>query len=78
MQVSENGVDFSGKRVGENATYFLKKTATEFIETFSHVLEEQIEEKLKRNQFISIVIDESTDASVQKKLVVYCGTVDND
>ena len=45
------------------------------IQTISGVIEEEIDNKIKDSPFPGLVIDESTDVSVFKKLAVYVRVV---
>ena len=56
---------------GDNAHYESRSTAEEFIDTFVDIIDSHISAKLKDSEFISILTDESTDISVNKKLVIY-------
>jgi len=57
--------------IGKNATYSSRATADEFQEIIASIVEKDLIEKIKASKFVSILMDESTDISVTKKMVVY-------
>ena len=58
-------------RRGANATYRSEQAIAEFVECISSVIQENILKRLHLSESISIMIDESTDVSVLKQLVIY-------
>ena len=60
---------------GKNATYLSWQTAEEILEAIVEVIVGDIDEQLKACKFMSVMIDESTDITVTKKLVIYGRTV---
>ena len=71
-----NGLEIlKSLRAGDNAHYESCSTAEEFIDTFVDIIDSDINAKLKDSEYISILTDESTDISVNKKLVIYARMV---
>lgn len=71
-------VGATGSSEKGNASYDSRITASEYMDAIFCVITDNILEKLSKSQALSILIDESTDIKVQKKLVIYCKTVDVD
>lgn len=61
-----------------NATYSSDKAAGDMLESISSVIRKNTENQLQRSPFITILCDETTDVSVQKKLIMYTTSVDPD
>ena len=52
-------------------TYSSRKTANDFLDSLFSVISNQLDEEIKESDFCSILIDESTDIAVSKKLLIY-------
>ena len=63
---------------GKNATYQSWQSAEDILQSIVEVIVSDIDKQLKDSQFVSILIDETTDISVTKKMVIYGRTVTND
>ncbi len=62
--------------VAGNASYMSDVAANEMIDAMSHVIQQNTDEMLKASPTLSILADESTDLTVDKKLVLYGRVVD--
>ncbi len=62
---------------GKNATYSSRTTANEMLEAITDTIEKEVNRKIQKSMFYSVVIDESTDIKVTKKLVIFAKTVDD-
>ena len=62
--------DIKSLGVGKNATYRSETTAKDFLNSAATVVREKVQKLLDESPYISILADETTDISVQKKLVV--------
>ena len=58
------------------STYKSEKTAREILQCIADVLRDETLKKLNESPFISILCDESTDISTQKKLIIYALAID--
>ena len=56
---------------GGNATYRSEQIIAEFVECLSSTIQENVLSKMHQSKSISIMVDESTDVSVLKQLVLY-------
>ena len=52
-------------------TYSHSHSVAEFHEVFCDVIQEEFLSKIRNSPYLSVIIDESTDISVHKKLIVY-------
>ena len=63
--------DLAHLSAGGNCTYTSRTTAQSFLEAFSDVIEEELLQQLKGSSYLSLLIDESTDLTITKKLIMY-------
>ncbi len=56
---------------GSKFNYSHSESISEFQEIMASIIEEDLLSKVQDSRFISIIIDESTDVSVQKRLILY-------
>lgn len=68
--------DIESMNVGENATYMSDTAAYEMIDCIAEVVRKQTMNKVQSSPTISILTDESTDLTVDKKLVLYARVLD--
>ena len=61
--------DLAHLSAGGNCTYTSRTTAQSFLEAFSDVIEEELLQQLKGSSYLSLLIDESTDLTITKKLM---------
>ena len=74
--VENMGCDyFKALNVGRNAKYTSPQIITEFLEFLDILITKNVLNDMKASGVFSIMIDESTDVSVLKQLVLYCRTV---
>ena len=66
---------FESLKVGRNAKYTSPQIVGEFLEIIDAIVNEAILDDMKKGRVFSIMVDESTDVSVQKQLVLYGRTV---
>jgi hypothetical protein len=65
--------------VNENSTNYINvKSANEFLNSFSNIVADRLWKDLFDADFFSIMIDESTDITVEKHLVVYITYIKSD
>lgn len=66
--------------VGENASCNTSGTSAndDMLESLVAVIRKDMDNKLRRSPFVSILADESTDIGMDKKLVVYARVLDSD
>ena len=57
---------------GGNAHYTSERFKQELVEALAPTVAKPIQESLHKSPFFSICIDETTDVSVTKQLIVYC------
>ena len=62
--------------IAGNATYGSRQSGKEFQESVATVIHDSIIKKIKQAKMLAILIDESTDISVSKQMVVYARVVD--
>ena len=62
---------FSKINIAKNATYTSKVSCREFQQCISEVIQKDILTAVQKADFYSVLIDESTDISVSKQMVVY-------
>ena len=55
---------------GENATYMSDQAAEDFQVACANVISKEIEKEIQQSRFLSVLVDESADISVNQKLVV--------
>ncbi|KAJ8300227.1 hypothetical protein KUTeg_021746 [Tegillarca granosa] len=72
------GVDLNSMKVGSNASNKSRATVEEFQECISEVIESNVLTEVRKSPFISILCDESTDISNEKKLILYCRIINPD
>ena len=58
-------------RLGRNAHYRSEQIISEFVQCISKCIQEMITSDMQQSDSISLVVDESTDISVLKQLVMY-------
>ena len=63
--------EVKGLDCGQNATYRSDHIAREMQEAVALVIKDEIQEKIEKASFLSVLTDESTDIAVKKKMVVY-------
>lgn len=61
----------------KNASYDSRQTADEFHTTLAEQIEEDILEKIKKSNYYSVLVDETTDIRVREKMVLYVRYVDS-
>ena len=66
---------FEALKVGRNAKYTSPQIVGEFLEIIDAIVNEAVLHAMKNCRVFSIMVDESTDISVQKQLVLYGRTV---
>lgn len=62
--------------VGDNATYTSRSSGEEFQACVAEAIHSDIIEKIKNADMFSVLVDESTDISISKQMVVYVRVVD--
>ena len=70
--------DLKKIEVSKNATYHSRSSAEEFQSSIAQVIEEDQLAVIKKSPCFSILIDESTDISVSKRMIVYIRVVNQD
>ena len=70
--------DIDNLHSGDNATYTSDRSAEEFQDAISQVIENDLTCKLKNCNIVSLMCDESDDVAVKKKLVCYVRFVPKD
>lgn len=75
LQGCESVLDLS---VGGNATYMSRTAGQEFQECVAEAIHKEVVQKIREADMYSILIDESTDLSVSKHMVVFVRLVDSD
>ena len=58
-------------RVGRNATYTSRQVIDEFLGIMNNMIQENVLKYFKDSTYFSLLVDESTDISVLKQLVLY-------
>lgn len=56
---------------GGNASYQSERTISEFVEVISDCIKQEVMNRMSTSDSISLMIDESTDVSILKQLVIY-------
>ncbi len=64
--------------VGKNATYASRATGEEFQSCMAEAINSRIAEQVRNAPMFSVLIDETTDISITKQMVVYARVVDSD
>ena len=64
--------------VGKNATYNSRIAGSEFQECISETIHQNIQTAVRNAKFFAVLLDESTDISISKQMVVYVRIVDAD
>ena len=64
--------------VANNATYTSRESADEFRESIAEEIHNGVLDKIRKSKMYTILIDESTDISISKQMVVYCRIVSED
>lgn len=62
---------FKALNVGRNAKYTSPQIVAEFLDIISGLVEEDVLENVKASSFYSLMVDESTNISILKQLVLY-------
>ena len=62
---------FKALNVGRNATYTSPQIVAEFLEVIDGLVSEEVLNDMRRSNLFSIMVDESTDVSVLRQLVLY-------
>ena len=70
--------NISGLKCGKSVSYSSDKSATELMEALAYVARKSVDICLEKSPFISLLCDESTDISVDKKLIIYARILDPD
>ncbi|KAH3858766.1 hypothetical protein DPMN_101395, partial [Dreissena polymorpha] len=55
---------------GKIITYRSDKSASEMLESIAYIVRKSIDDKICLSPFLSLLVDESTDIGVKKKMVV--------
>ena len=63
---------------GRNATYLSPQAADEILDCIVDAITADINQELQKSKYISVLIDESTDITVSKKLIIYGKTVNDE
>ena len=66
---------FKSLRVGHNATYTSRQVIHEFLGIMNDMIQESVLQSFRDSTYFSLMVDESTDISVLKQLVLYGRTV---
>ena len=72
----EQGVDFSGLKVGQRVTYFSRTSGEVFQQCVAQSIRDPILKEIKDAKMYSVLIDESTDLAVEKHMVIYIRVLD--
>ena len=60
----------------ENTSYRSEKMANDILGCIAESMRKQVILKIEKSPYLTILCDESTDLSVQKKIIIYCLTLD--
>ena len=69
---------FRALNVGKNAKYTSPQIVAEFLEALNAHVEEKVVMGVKQSTYFSLMVDESTDISILKHLVLYGRFISND
>ena len=61
--------------VAKNATYNCRNSGEEFQESIASIIHTDIVKKLKDSEMFSILVDETTDISISKQMIIYARVV---
>ena len=64
--------------VAKNATYNCRNSGEEFQESIASIIHTDIVKKLKDSEMFSILVDETTDISISKQMIIYARVVDKE
>ena len=62
---------FKSLRVGHNATYTSRQVIDEFLGIMNDMIQESVLQSFRDSTYFSLMVDESTDISILKQLVLY-------
>lgn len=61
--------------VDRGGLYVSGKVQSEMVDAINMTIEREVHRKLKQSKAVSIIVDESTDIAINKKLTIYARTV---
>ena len=70
------GKELNNLAVGANAKYTSERSIQEFLNTLSCQIKSDVLAKIKASPSLALMIDENTDITILKQLIVYCRILD--